>query len=201
MPDLFLHRNGGGVIRGVDGAIGSDCYLSPDSEMRGRSFISCASSIRTASIIDTSTVVDSEVEQSMVLNSQIHHANVSGCALDDVVVRGANGQYADLFNVILSNEVVVENCRLRDFELSGCHLVHSDWDRTPPHYLLETESGVRLSLMKCSPHNDRHHCGCKCEPFSYWNKKEPLLRRYFTKRGWDLETFNGIRDIFESWRT
>lgn len=200
MTDIFLHRNGGGVIHGVDSAAGSDCYISHDSEVRGKSFISCLSTIRSESIIDTSTVVNSEIEQSIVLNSQVHHATVSSSALDDVVVRGANGQYADLRNVILSNEVVVENCRLRDLELSGPHLVHSDWDSTPPHHLLETESGVRLSLVKCSPDNDRMHAGCSCRKLSDWIKKEPLLRRYFTTRGWPLETFNSIRGIFESWR-
>lgn len=198
MSDIFLHRRGGGRIVGVEGAVSSDSRIDRTSEMRGKSFISCLSTIRAESIIDNSTVVNSEVEQSIVLNSQIHHANISGCALNDVVVRGANGCFSDLRNVILSNEVVVENCRLRDFELSGPHLVHVDWDRTPRHCVIEIDSGVKLSLCECA--DDHFHAGCECRPYSEWDEKEPLLRRYFTRRGWPLETFDSIRGIFDSWR-
>lgn len=199
-PQIFLHRNGGGAIHGVDGAIGSDCRLDSTSEMRGAAIVSCLSEILDRSIIDGGTVVSSLVQRTISLNTHIHHAQVAHSLLDDVVVRGANDRVSDLHNVSLSNGVVVENCRLRNFELSGAHLLHVDWDKAPRNRLLETSAGVFLALTECA--DDHWHVGCECRSSKEWDQKESLLRRYFVGRsyGWSLEVFNSIRTTFEAWR-
>jgi hypothetical protein len=199
----FFHRNGGGRITGPDGGgfVGSDCYLSPDSEVRGdKSVISHLTTVLNKSVLDNCTAVGSGIDHVIALRSHIHHAQVAYSLLTDVVIRGANERPADLHNVSLSDDVVVEGCRLRNFELSGPHLLHVDWDRAPRHRLLETSAGVYLALTECI--DDYFHVGCECRPFAKWDVKEALLRRYFVERnyGWSLEVFNSIRTTFEAWR-
>lgn len=200
MDQVFLHRNGGGRIVGADGAIGSDCYLEPGSEMRGTSIVSCMAEIRDQSILDNSTLVAAVIEHhSIALNSHIHYAQVGKSLLRDVVVRGANERFAHLYNVVLLDGVVVENCRLQDFELCGPHLLHVDWDRAPRHRVITPGPGMAMALTECA--DDHFHVGCECRSFAEWDEKESVLRRYFVDRHhWLPEVFNSIRTTFEKWR-
>lgn len=195
MSDVFFHRYGGGRITGAESSVGSDCYICPESIVEGESHISYGSSLFT-SAVRNSHLSQTSLERSAVAESHVAGAYVGDSVLQNVTVRGAHKR-ADLQDVFLTDDVEVEACKLRGFELSGPYLIHSDWNSQPRHHLI-TLPGIRIGLIECG--GDRFHAGCECRPWAEWDEKEGLLRRYFLRHGWDDETFDSIRTIFDSWR-
>jgi len=197
VSDVFLHRSGGGEIRGADSCVGSDCYLCPTSFIENQSVVVYKSLIST-SALKNCKVADSEVQESVAVNCVIAGAYVGRSTLEHVIVTGTHDRRADIDMCSLANDVVVEACSLRNVELDGPFLVHSNWTTTPRHRVLQMDNGIRIGLIECG--GDRFHAGCECRPFSEWDQKEHLLRKYFLRHGWDETTFNSIRPTFESWR-
>lgn len=200
MPETSRHSNGGGLIIGVDSAVSSDSYLSVDSQVEGRSFISYGSTIQSSAIRDSSLSF-ANIAKSALINSHVAGAIVSGSGLEDVVVRGTKERLAVVRNCLLSGEVAIEGCTVQNLELNGPHLIHRDWLHRAPRTRILEHGGVRLSLAECGPGNDAFHVGCEHRQFREWDYKEPLLFRYFVKRlGWPEPVFRSIRTTFEEWR-
>jgi hypothetical protein len=164
--------------------------------IEGRTFVSLQSSLTKASVKD-STVVSSVIFNSPLLNSHVAGSLVSSSALESVIVRATGERKAVVQDAILSDDVVVEACTVRGFELAGPYLLHSDWNRAPKHFLLEPAPGVRVGLSECS--DGRRHCGCECRPYIEWLEKKELLRRIFTRRGWPSESIDLIHQKFGEW--
>ena len=200
MAEVFRHVPGGGAIRGIAAAVSSDSVLERGSEIRGKTFVSFLSEIQDKSTIIDSSIACSRTRRSMVVNSHVTYASVQDSYLEDVVVRGADDR-ADLQNVVLTNGVTVEGCRLRNFELSGSYLVHADFDRVPRHFDLK-EFGIPLHIIECH-HNGVLHgiCGCKCRPIEEWIQKKERMRRLFTERlnQWEHGVVDYIHEHFKIW--
>lgn len=192
--ETFRHSAGGGVIVGIDGAISSDSYLSADSMIEGASFVSYSSRIIKSAIKD-SHVSFANISESAVLHSHVAGAIVRSSGIEGAVIRGSKSRIANVQNCLLGSQTVVEACVVRDFELSGPFLLHSDWNRAPRHLLLEPALGVRIGISECKP--GYAHAGCECRSIQEWVYKKELLRKIFVRRGWPSETIDIIHEFFE----
>lgn len=199
MPETFLHSNGGGRILGIEAAVGSDCFIDRDSVIEGASFISNGSRIIKSAIKD-SHVSFANITESAVMRSHITGALVRGSGLERVVVRGTRSRQATVQNCLLSNQAVIEGCKIRGVEVSAPILIHNDWNRTPRHHLLIPCNGVQMVISECSEGGIRGHCGCECRPYAEWIQKKELLRKIFVRRGWASESIDVINDLFQEWR-
>lgn len=198
LQTTFIHPKGGGLIVGPEPFVGSDCYIDKHSRVEGESAISYQCDIRGSAIQD-SHVVYSTIQKSAVVRSHVAAAMVSKSALEDVVVRGAADRKAIVQDSVLGGSVVVEGSTIRNVNLIGPYLLHYNWDQTPKHRLLETDNGIVQGLLQCKA--DHFHLGCVCRPFSVWDKREPLLRKWFVEQcGWPVDAFDSIRSTFEQWR-
>jgi len=195
---VFRHRNGGGSILGIECSIGSDCFLSRDSVISGKAHVSFMSQIHSGSMLHDAHVSASGISGSVIDGGHISYASVKDSSLENVIVRGTYDP-ARLENVILRNGVVAESCWLRNFELSGPHLLHANWDRAPRHHSLKLEYGIPLVITECT--ELRGHVGCECRPMQTWLDRKELLRRIFVgKRGWPSAAIDTIGALFEGWK-
>lgn len=200
MAEVFIHSNGAGRIFGIAGAVSSDSVIERGSEIRGKSFVSFLSEIKDNSTVIDSSIACSRTRRSMVVNSQVVYASVTDSYLEDVVVRGA-AERADLQNVVLTNGVTVEGCRLRNFELSLPVLIHCDWDEQPRHFDL-TQFGIPLHIVECHCKKDepRAVIGCNCRTIRSWIEDKEKHRRFFSKRfDWQLGVVDLIHEHFKMW--
>ncbi len=201
MPERFIHSNGGGTIAGVEAAVSSDSRIERGCEIRGASRVSFMSRVRGESIIDSSRIACGVVEQSILLNSDLTYAKVTGSSLNNVIVRGTY-EPARLLSVLLEDHVVVEGARVENFDLAGPYLVHSDFSRQPRHFTLE-KFGIRLGIIECNhePGVPRVICGCKCRPIAEWIEKKEFLRRLFMKRhNWHGPEADHIVERIKEWQ-
>lgn len=204
MVEIARHRRGGGRLFGIDGAVSSDTLIDSRSEVHGRSFVSFMSEIRNNSIVmggnNGTSVACSVVDHSFVADSHLSYAKVTGSSLNDVIVRGTY-EPARLENMILSNGVVVEGCRLSNFELALPVLIHSDWDHEPRHFSLK-EYGVPLNIIECRCRPGIHSSviGCKCRPTALWIERKEILRRAMVRYNrWRPQIVDLIHDYFKLW--
>ena len=197
MPERFLHRLGAGTILVAYISVSIDSYVSRDSLIEGASYISYGSVIKESAIKD-SHVSFANISKSALVGSHVAGAIISDSGFDDVVVRGTKTHRAVVRDCLLSNQVVIEGCQVRRFELSGPYLIHADFNRAPRHYLLEPAPGVQMGLSECT--NGRLHCGCECRTYNHWLVKKELLRKIFDRRGWAPDSVDIIHSLFDEWR-
>lgn len=199
MSQVFRHRNGGGRILGVEPAVSSDSLIDRSSFVEGRSRISWGSRIRNESAIKDSEVVISALDRTVAIGSHIAYAQVRDAVLNQAIIRGADDP-ALVENSMLSGGCVVEGVRVRNVELHGAFVIDFDCDSTPRHYLLHSESGVKLAIIDCG--NGEAGIGCKRRPIADWIEKKELLRRLFMKRHqWQGYEVDLIHKLFEEWKS
>lgn len=198
MIEAFQHRNGGGRIVGIDSAIASDCLLDNSSFIEGETFVSGASSITNNSALKDSHVALGDIQKSILINSHVTGALVFASGLEDAVVRGLKDRPTVVQNSMLAGKVVIEGCTVRNVDITGPYLIHTDWNYTPRHYLLRPCEGVEMGISECRP--GYAHCGCECRTIAKWVRKKETLRKIFVKRGWDPVSIDVIHQLFEEWR-
>lgn len=195
--ERFIHKNGGGIIYGSESSVSSDSVLDRDSIVEGASFISYGSAI-TKSPIKNSVISLGEIRESPLIDSHVSAALVYASGLESAVVQGTLERKAVVQNCLLSQKVVVEACTIRNVDIAGPYLIHTDWNHTPRHYLIEPCDGVQMGISECT--EGRGHCGCECRPYTEWIHKKELLRKIFVARGWASESIDIIHQLFEQWR-
>lgn len=92
---VFIHKPGGGKILGVSGSIASDCYLSKDSVISGKTHVAFMSQIHGGSMLHDVHVSASGISGSVIDGGHISYASVKDSSLENVIVRGAYRKGAD----------------------------------------------------------------------------------------------------------
>lgn len=174
----YRHTNGGGRV------VGREAYVSPDSFFDRES----------------SAEGDARVFSSVVTNSALRGAQVSGCSLNatllaDCIVAGAPclGPVLDGVSLVgVRVEGLVSLAGPWSMKCPGAWIHSGEWHRAPRALRITGEGGMTVALVECV--EGRAHVGCKCRPTSHWLDRGPAIGR---RLGWTEEHIEAARLFFE----
>jgi hypothetical protein len=167
---VIRHPNGGGQKVGLEVHVSEDSFCDKDSLIKGRSGIFGSSLIRSA-VRDT-TIVDSKLVQTILVDCIAHNASVSLVYLSEVVVEDAH--------------------LLGPWELEGnARISCGVWHRAPRFKRIMGENGVDVGLTEST---DSHALmACWRKPITKWLAFGPRLGR---KHRWTSLQIDEAKDFF-----